>query len=104
MTRAHDIVVRPVITEKTTQQMEEENVYTFLVNERANKIEIGRAVEELWDVTVEDVRTVRYAGKFRRALLGRMAGNWREIGRSASFKKAMVKLADGEHIELYDIG
>ena len=47
-----DIVIQPVITEKATRQMDEENVYTFLVRDGVNKIEIGRAVEKLWDVRV----------------------------------------------------
>ena len=65
MREAHEILVQPVVTEKTTDQMEE-GVYTFIVAKDANKIEIGAAVERLWDVTVEDVRTMRYAGKTRR--------------------------------------
>ena len=104
MSRAYDVIVRPLITEKSTRQIDEKNVYTFLVDERANKIEIREAVEKLWDVDVVNVRTMRYAGKLRRAFLGRMAGNWRDIGRRASFKKAMVELAQGDHIEFYEVG
>ena len=104
MSRAHEVVIRPLITEKTTRQIDEENVYTFLVDENANKIEIGRAVEKLWDVDVKKVRTMRYAGKFRRAFLGRMAGNWRDIGRRPSYKKALVELAEDDHIEFYEVG
>lgn len=102
--RAYEMIVRPLITEKTTRQIEESNVYTFLVDERANKIEIGQAIEKLWDVDVTSVRTMRYAGKIRRALLGRMAGNWQNIGRRPSFKKALVELAEGDHIEFYEVG
>lgn len=104
MRDARDVMIRPVITEKSTRQMDENNVYTFLVREDANKIEIGRAVERLWDVDVKTVRTMRYAGKLRRAFLGRMAGNWQEIGRRPSFKKALVELAEGDHIEFYEVG
>ena len=104
MSRAHDVVIRPVITEKTTRQIDEKNVYTFLVDENANKIEIRKAVEKLWGVSVKNVRTMRYAGKLRRAFLGRMAGNWRDIGRQRSFKKAMIELAEGDHIEFYEVG
>ncbi|NIW35367.1 MAG: 50S ribosomal protein L23, partial [Gemmatimonadetes bacterium] len=57
MREAHEVIVSPVVTEKSTAQMGDENVYTFVVDEKANKIEIARAVESLWDVTVEDVRT-----------------------------------------------
>ena len=99
-----DVVIEPVITEKSTRQIDEENVYTFLVAEGANKIEITSAVEKLWDVRVRKVRTMRYAGKARRAFLGRMAGNWRDIGRRPSFKKALVELAEGDHIEFYEVG
>ena len=99
-----DIVIQPVITEKATRQMDEENVYTFLVRDGVNKIEIGRAVEKLWDVRVVHVRTLRYSGKLRRALLGRMAGNWQKIGRRPSYKKAFVRLAEGDDIELYEAG
>ena len=98
-----DVIVRPVVTEKTTAQMEAENVYSFIVNQKANKIDIARAVEALWDVRVDDVRTMRYAGKMRRSFLGQMSGNW-NLGRQPSFKKAVVKLAEGDHIELYEMG
>ncbi len=98
-----DVIVRPVVTEKTTIQMEEGNVYSFIVDKNANKIEIAHAVEALWDVQVDDVRTMRYAGKMRRSFLGQMSRNW-SLGRRPSFKKAVVKLAEGDHIELYEMG
>lgn len=99
----HAILVAPVITEKTSDQMEASNVYTFVVTEGANKIEIGKAIERLWDVTVLDVRTMRYAGKARRSFMARMAKNFSK-GRRPSFKKAVVQLAEGDHIELYEVG
>ena len=102
MREAYDVIVSPVITEKTTEQMET-SLYTFIVNERSNKHEIARAVEALWDVKVEDVRTMRYPGKAKRALLGRMAKNW-SLGRKPSFKKAVVQLVDGDQIEFYEMG
>ena len=64
---------------------------------------IGKAIERLWDVTVKDVRTMRYAGKARRSFLGRMAKNPGK-GRRPAFKKAVVQLAEGETIELYEVG
>jgi len=103
MREAFDIIIQPVVTEKTTRQTEGENVYAFVVNKDANKIEIARAVEKLWDVKVLDVRTMRYAGKAKRAMMGRMNKNW-ALGRTASWKKALVKLAEGDHIELYELG
>jgi large subunit ribosomal protein L23 len=103
MSDLYDVILAPVVTEKTAQQMETDNVYTFIVAGSANKIEIGRAVERIWDVTVEDVRTLTYAGKVKRAFLGRMARN-QQAGRRASYKKAVVQLAEGDHIELYEAG
>lgn len=103
MREPRDVIISPVITEKTSEQMEALSLYTFIVAENANKIEIGQAVERLWDVTVKDVRTMRYPGKTRRSFLGRMAKNWSK-GRRPSFKKAVVQLAQGEHIELYEVG
>ena len=102
MRDVYEIIVAPVVTEKTTDQMES-SAYTFIVADDANKIEIGKAVERLWDVRVEDVRTMRYAGKVKRAFLGRMARNY-EKGRRPSFKKAVVQLAEGDYIELYEAG
>jgi large subunit ribosomal protein L23 len=98
-----EILVRPVVTEKTTEQIENQNLYTFIVNKDANKHEIARAVEKAWDVTVLDVRTMRYAGKAKRSILGRIHKNW-ELGRRPSFKKAVVQLAEGDHIEFYEVG
>ena len=99
----HDLILRPVITEKTTAQMEDGPVYTFLVDRGANKIAIGRAVERIFDVTVADVRTMRYPGKPRRSIMARLARNHAK-GRRASFKKAVVRLAEGDSIELYEAG
>lgn len=103
MREAYDVIIAPVVTEKSTDQMDTDNVYTFIVAREANKIEIGKAVEKLWDVTVQDVRTMRYSGKGRRSFLGRMARN-NSKGRRPGFKKAVVQLAEGDHIELYEAG
>ncbi|HSW27898.1 MAG TPA: 50S ribosomal protein L23 [Longimicrobiales bacterium] len=103
MREPHDVIISPVVTEKTAEQMDQKSLYTFIVSRDANKIEIGQAVEKLWDVNVVDVRTMRYPGKTRRSFLGRMAKNG-GAGRRPSFKKAIVQLAAGEHIELYEVG
>jgi len=103
MSNIYDVILAPVVTEKTADQMEAQSLYTFIVAENANKIEIGHAVERLWDVTVKDVRTMRYAGKARRSFMGRMAKSQAK-GRRPSYKKAIVQLAEGEHIELYEVG
>lgn len=97
-----EVIVKPLITEKSARAMEE-NVYTFVVDKGANKIEIGQAVEKLWDVKVESVRTMVYAGKARRALMGRMSRT-RQVGRRPAWKKALVTLAEGDHIEFYEVG
>ena len=102
MREAYDVIVSPVVTEKTTEQMET-SLYTFVVNKRSNKHEIARAVEALWDVKVADVRTMRYPGKAKRAMLGRMVRNW-DLGRTPSYKKAVVQLVDGDQIEFYEMG
>jgi large subunit ribosomal protein L23 len=93
MRSARQIIVRPVVTERSTA-LGEQDAFTFIVAEDANKIEIRRAVEELFDVKVQSVNTMRYRGKLRR--VGRSAG------RRASFKKAIVKLVDGERIDVYE--
>lgn len=103
MQNVYDVIVRPIVTEKSARAMEEDNVYTFIVNRAANKVEIRNAIEAIWDVKVEGVRTMVYAGKERRAFLGRMSRN-RDIGRRPGFKKAMVTLAEGDHIEFYEAG
>ena len=103
MREGYDVLVRPVVTEKSTAQIEESNLYTFIVNQKANKHEIARAVEKMWEVTVLDVRTMRYSGKAKRSILGRIHKNWAH-GRRPSFKKAVVQLAEGDHIEFYEVG
>jgi large subunit ribosomal protein L23 len=103
MREPHSVIISPVITEKTSEQMEQKSLYTFIVAKDANKIEIGQAVEHLWDVSVKDVRTMRYSGKMRRSFLGRMSKS-SSTGRRPAFKKAVVQLAQGEHIELYEVG
>ena len=103
MREAHDVIIAPVVTEKTAEQMEVSSLYTFIVTKEANKIEIRKAVEILWDVSVKDVRTMRYPGKMKRSHMGRMSRS-QSIGRRPSFKKAVVQLAEGDHIELYEAG
>lgn len=103
MREPHKVIIRPVVTEKSARLGEGENVYAFIVAKDANKYDVARAVQSLWDVKVLDVRTMRYAGKTRRSALGRLSKS-SELGRTASFKKALVKLAEGNTIELYEVG
>ena len=87
---AYDIILAPIITEKMAHVAESGNVVAFKVAPDANKIEIRRAIEEIWKVQVEDVRTANFRGKLKR--LGRFAG------RRSDWKKAYVKLAEGQSI------
>ena len=104
MSQPWEIIIKPVVSEKSTRLMEEANTYTFKVAAHANKLEIAKAVEKLFDVTVTDVRTMNYAGKARRPLIGRMSRAASRTGRRTGYKKAVVTLAEGDHIELYEIG
>jgi large subunit ribosomal protein L23 len=94
MRSPRQVIVRPVVTERSTTLGEEQDAFTFIVAEDANKIEIKRAVEDLFDVKVKSVNTMRYRGKLRRV--------GRAVGRRASYKKAIVKLVDGERIDVYE--
>lgn len=88
-----DVVVRPLITEKTLRLAERENAYTFQIKLNANKIQVRKAIEALFPVKVESVRTSVTVGKMRR--LGR------RMGSTNSYKKAVVRLRDGDTIEFY---
>jgi large subunit ribosomal protein L23 len=95
MKNAYDIVIRPVITEQSMEAADAKR-YVFLVAETANKIEIKKAVEEIFGVKVEKVNTLRMEGKQKRQ------GAY-PAGRRASYKKAMVKLtADSKTIEFFE--
>ncbi len=93
MSNARDILLKPLVTEKTSMMMQE-NRYTFKVKLSASKIEIKQAVEELFKVKVMSVNTVRCQGKLKR--MGKF------IGRKSDFKKAFVKLAPGQTIEFFE--
>lgn len=94
MAELHDILVRPVITEKSSQLMAGQNTYVFEVGIGANKIEIKRAIEQVFGVSVEDVRTVTVRGKNKR--FGRF------YGKRSNWKKAYVRLADGNALNFYE--
>jgi large subunit ribosomal protein L23 len=103
MSDVYDVIFAPVVTEKSTDAIENDNIYTFIVARKANKIEISKAIEGIWDVKVSDVRTMQYRGKVKRALMGRLSQS-AKIGRRPAFKKAVVQLAEGDHIEFYEVG
>ena len=90
---ARDILIRPLITERTTQLMAE-GKYVFVVAKAANKIEISKAVSDIFKVKVESVNTVNVLGKVKR--MGR------SVGKRSDYKKAIVKLAAGETIEFFE--
>jgi large subunit ribosomal protein L23 len=93
MANPRDVLIRPLITEKTTAMMQD-NKYTFIVPLKVNKIEIRQAVEQIFKVKVLDVNTIRVMGKTKR--MGRTQG------KRPDYKKAIVKLAPGQTIEFFE--
>lgn len=91
-----EIIVRPLVTEKTSTLQFDENKYTFEVVPDANKPEIRRAVEQLFEVRVRKVRTMNYRGKKRRV------GRSQEVSQSKNWKKAVVELAEGDSIDVFE--
>ena len=90
---ARSIIIEPVVSEKSYALMAD-GKYTFRVDDRAHKTQIGRAVEEIFDVTVVNVRTQTIRSKPKRRGL--------HSGKTRSWKKAIVKLAPGDRIELFE--
>lgn len=93
MPTPHQIIVRPLITEKNTILMES-NQYSFEVLREASKPEIKRAIESIFSVTVTRVNTMNVRGKMRR--------RGREVGYTREWKKAIVTLAEGDRIEIFE--
>ncbi|MGM0601911.1 MAG: 50S ribosomal protein L23 [Bacillota bacterium] len=94
MKEARDIIIAPIISENSMELMETANTYTFKVAKKANKVEIRKAVEEIFNVKVTNVNTMNIRGKKRR--LG-----FHE-GKRPDWKKAMVKLAADDEIEIFE--
>ncbi len=92
-----DIILKPVVTEKMNLKGESLRQYGFLVDKRANKVQIKRAVETLYGVTVESVNTMRYAGKQK----SRFTKTGLISGKKNAFKKAVITLREGETIDFY---
>lgn len=90
----YDVIHRPVVTEKSSIAREEANIATFRVDPNATKLEIRKAVEELFDVKVMSVRTMQQPGKKKR--IGK------SVGRKPAWKKAIVELAEGQAIEFFE--
>ena len=94
MAELHDILLGPLVTEKTSRLMALQNTYVFKVGETANKHEIQNAVEQVFGVKVTDVRTARVRWKFKRF--------GRHYGKRSNWKKAFVRLADGDSLNFYE--
>lgn len=94
MKEAHQIIKRPLITEKSTRQKEDGNQIAFVVDPQASKIEIRQAVEKLFKVKVKRVHTMNLVGKRKR--VGRFFG-WK-----SDWKKAIVTLRAGDRIEFFE--
>jgi len=90
----YSIIRRPLVTEKSTISRDEGNKFIFEVDKRANKIEIGKAIEKLFKVKVIDVRTMNMTGKKKR--MGRV------LGQKSDWKKAIVTLAEGNTIDMFE--
>jgi large subunit ribosomal protein L23 len=88
------VLKRPLVTEKSADAKEANNVVSFVVDRSANKAEIKSSIEAIFKVAVESVRTVNMAGKRKRA--GRV------LGKRSNWKKAYVSLKDGESIEIFE--
>ena len=92
-----DIIVKPIVTEKMNLKGESLKQYGFVVDKRANKVQIKQAVETLYNVNVESVNTMRYAGKEK----SRFTKTGLISGKKNAYKKAMVTLREGETIDFY---
>ncbi len=94
MAEIHEIILRPIVTERSAAAEATQNTYVFQVGDTANKHEIKAAVESFFSVKVEDVRTVCVRGKYKR--FGRF------YGKRSNWKKAYVKLASGHSINFFE--
>lgn len=94
----HQILVKPLITEKVTESQEQKSRYGFVVALNANKIEIANAIEKKFNVEVVKVRTVRHQGKTKT----QFTKGGRFTGRTPKFKKAYVTLKEGQKIDFFE--
>jgi large subunit ribosomal protein L23 len=92
---SRDVIIRPVVSEKSYAGLEQ-NTYTFLVDPRANKTEIKEAVQAIWNVRVTSVRTLTRKGKVKRRRF--------TLGKRPDQKRAIVTLAEGDKIEIFETG
>jgi large subunit ribosomal protein L23 len=92
-----NILLKPIVTEKMTKQGDKFNRYGFLVVKNANKLQIKKAVEDMYGVTVDSVNTMRYGGKVK----SRNTKSGLLMGKTTATKKAVVTLAEGNKIDFY---
>ncbi len=92
-----NILIKPIVTEKMTSQGDKINRYGFVVDKRANKIQIKTAIEKTYGVAVADVNTMKYSGKKK----SRFTRGGLISGQRNSYKKAIITLAKGETIDFY---
>lgn len=95
MKSSRDVIIRPVVSEKSYAGLEQ-NSYTFLVDRRANKTEIKEAVQAIWNVRVTSVNTLNRPGKVKRRGYTK--------GKRSDEKRAIVTLAEGDAIEIFETG
>ena len=91
------VILKPIITEKMTQMGEKLNRYGFKVDKRANKLQIRKAIKDIYGVEVADINTMVYRGKSKT----RYSKSGFISGKSNNYKKAIVTLAKGETIDFY---
>lgn len=91
------VLIKPIVTEKMTDLGEKENKFGFIVDKQANKIQIKIAIEEMYEVSVVNINTMRCGGKAK----SRFSRTGVIQGKSAAYKKAIVSLAEGENIDFY---
>ncbi len=94
----NNILIRPIVTEKMTAIMENENKYGFIVNYNANKIEIAKAIEKRFEVNVVAVNTIRYKGKTKT----QFTKKGRFSGKTPQFKKAIITLKEDQKLDLFE--
>ena len=92
-----NILIRPIVTEKMERITDKFNQYGFIVEKSANKLQIKKAVEELYGVTVDSINTINHDGKMKT----RYTRSGYLVGRTNSYKKAIVTLKEGEKIDFY---
>lgn len=91
------IIIKPLVTEKMSAMIEKDNRFGFIVRTDANKLEIKREIEALYNVTVVSVNTMKYSGKNK----SRYTKSGLIQGRTAAYKKAVITLKDGDTIDFY---